>query len=101
MPKTVVTLRNPENPALPGEARTFDHVGAIQGGGQNSMMTFFNSDEGVELEDGRMYGGPKAFFAIASDRVYSIETPEYDRPSEKAEPPVSLHLPSRMRGRPS
>jgi hypothetical protein len=85
--KTILTLRDPGNPNLPGETKEFDYVGGIMGGGNNPLLTFFNEDVGSDGDP-----NPKPFYAIATDRVYSVETPEYHRPAQK---PVDLVVPTR------
>ncbi len=77
MARTIVTLKDPNNGALPGEQKVFENVGAVMGGQQNALLTFFNEDP-VNEHDGS--GGPKPFFSIASNLVYSVETPENNRP---------------------
>lgn len=93
MPKTIVTLRNPENPNLPGEVREFNHVGAIMGGQTNALLTFHNEDPIQEDRHGNQFGGPKPFFAIASSLVYSVETPEFNREPKEA---VNLVVPAHL-----
>lgn len=91
MPKTILTLRDTENPNAPGEVREFDYVGAVMGGGQNSLLTFFNDDP--VNADGQT-GGPKPFYSVSASLVYSVETPDHNRPPIEAVPP--LYLPGRM-----
>lgn len=86
MPKTILTLRDPGNPNMPGEVKEFEHVGAVMGSQGGPLLTFFNDDP--QNEDGS--GGPRPFFAIASSLVYSIDTPEHNRPPLEAKPSLVI-----------
>jgi hypothetical protein len=90
VPKTILTLRDPQNPNQPGEVREFEHVGAIMGGGNNALLTFLNED--IE-SDGTP--NPKPFLAISTNLVYSVETPAFNRAPERD---AGLVLPGRMMG---
>ena len=74
MPRTIVTLRS-------GEQKVFENVGAIMGGQNNALLTFFNEDP-----------EPRPFFAIAASEVLTVDTPEFNRP-----PTPDLKLPTHLR----
>jgi hypothetical protein len=93
LPKATLVLRNAENRNLPGETFEFEHVGAIMGGGNNALLTFFNEDP-TDEEAGT---GPKPFLAIATDLVYKVETPEFNRAPVAPTPKVNLVVPSHLR----
>jgi hypothetical protein len=79
LPVTKLILRDPVNPNLPGEVREFEHVGAIMGGQNSALLTFFNEDP--SSDDGS--SGPKPFYAVAASLVYAVETPEFNRAPEE------------------
>lgn len=96
MAKTILTLRSTTDPTLPGEVQEFDYVGAVMGGGKEGFITIFNDDPVNFAPDGQPVGGPKPFLMIAADRVYSITTPENNRPPLEQEKPVRLVVPQHL-----
>lgn len=91
MPKSIITLRDPNNRNLPGEVIELEHVGAVMGGQQNGLLTIFNEDQDDV--------GPKPFRAIATDLVYSVYTPEFDRAPAPVEKAPHLIVPAHLANR--